>query len=161
MSPDLLDHVLLRTAFPDLQIHASGKVRDVYRLDQERLLFVATDRISAFDYVLATGIPHKGRVLTQISLFWFDFLRDLVPNHRVTTEVSEYPAVLQKYTDQLQGRSMIVTRADMFPVECVVRGYLSGSAWQEYKTTGRVCGIELPTGLQESDRLPEPIFTPA
>ena len=161
MSSQLLDSVLLQTDFPELKLHASGKVRDVYLLDQERLLFVATDRISAFDYVLATGIPHKGRVLTQISLSWFDFLRDLVPNHVITANVGQYPVALQKYADQLQGRSMIVTRADMFPVECVVRGYISGSAWKEYKTAGRVCGIELPQGLQESDRLPEPIFTPA
>src|SRR4029077_20996287 len=118
-------------------------------------------RISAFDYVLATGIPLKGRVLTQISLFWFEFLRDLVPNHLITANLSQFPAPLQKYADQLQGRSMIVTRADMFPVECVVRGYLSGSAWQEDRWTGRVCGIDLPKGLQEADRLPEPIFTPA
>jgi len=161
MNSQLLDSVLLQTDFPELKLFASGKVRDVYLLDQERLLFVATDRISAFDYVLATGIPHKGRVLTQISLFWFEFLRDLVPNHLITTDGGQYPPPLQKYADQLHGRSMIVTRADMFPVECVVRGYLSGSAWKEYKATGRVCGIELPTGLQESDRLPEPIFTPA
>ncbi len=161
MSSQLLDSVLLQTDFPELKLHASGKVRDVYLLDQERLLFVATDRISAFDCVLATGIPHKGRVLTQISLSWFDFLRDLVPNHVITANVGQYPVALQKYADRLQGRSMIVTRADMFPVECVVRGYISGSAWKEYKTTGRVCGIELPQGLQESDRLPEPIFTPA
>jgi phosphoribosylaminoimidazole-succinocarboxamide synthase len=161
MNSELLDTVLLQTDFPELKLHASGKVRDVYLLDQERLLFVATDRISAFDYVLATGIPHKGRVLTQISLFWFEFLHDLVPNHLVTADVRQYPEALQKYSGQLQGRSMIVTRADMFPVECVVRGYLSGSAWKEYKSTGRVCGIDLPRGLQESDRLPEPIFTPA
>jgi len=161
MSPDLLDHVLLRTAFPDLQIHASGKVRDVYRLDRDQLLFVATDRISAFDYILATGIPHKGRVLTQISLFWFDFLKDVVPTHLVTADVSQYPAELQRHADQLRGRSMVVMHADMVPVECVVRGYISGSAWKEYKATGRVCGIELPGGLRESDRLPEPIFTPS
>ncbi len=161
MNFQLLDSVLLQTDFPELKLHASGKVRDVYVLDDEQLLFVATDRISAFDYVLATGIPHKGRVLTQISLFWFDFLRDLVPNHLVTADVNQYPKALLKYVDQLQGRSMIVTQADMFPVECVVRGYISGSAWKEYKATGRVCGIELPKGLQESDRLPEPIFTPA
>ena len=161
MSPELLDSVLLQTDFPELKLHASGKVRDVYTLDDDRLLFVATDRISAFDYVLATGIPHKGRVLTQISLFWFDFLRDLVPNHLLTADVSQYPAPLQKYADPLRGRSMIVARADMFPVECVVRGYISGSAWKEYKATGRVCGIELPKGLRESDRLPEPIFTPS
>jgi len=161
MSTDLLDTVLLHTEFPDLQLHASGKVRDVYRLDSDRLLFVATDRISAFDYILATGIPHKGQVLTQISLFWFDFLKDVVPNHLITAEVSHYPAELRKYDDQLRGRSMIVISADMVPVECVVRGYISGSAWKEYKASGKVCGIELPKGLQESDQLPEPIFTPA
>jgi phosphoribosylaminoimidazole-succinocarboxamide synthase len=161
MSPELLDSVLLQTDLPELNLHASGKVRDVYNLDEDRLLFIATDRISAFDYVLATGIPHKGRVLTQISLFWFDFLRNLVPNHLLTADVSQYPAPLQKYADQLRGRSMIVARAEMFPVECVVRGYISGSAWKEYQATGGVCGIELPKGLQESDRLPEPIFTPS
>jgi phosphoribosylaminoimidazole-succinocarboxamide synthase len=161
MSPKLLDPVVLQTDFPDLKLHASGKVRDVYQLDDERLLFVATDRISAFDYVLATGIPHKGRVLTQISLFWFDFLSDIVPNHLITAEVEQYPQALQKYAEVLRGRSMIVQRAEMFPVECVVRGYISGSAWKEYKATGKVCGIELPTGLRESEAFPEPIFTPA
>jgi len=161
MSTDLLDTVLLHTEFPNLQLHASGKVRDVYRLDADRLLFVATDRISAFDYILATGIPHKGHVLTQISLFWFDFLKDVVPNHLITADVSQYPAELRPYTDQLRGRSMIVMNANMVPVECVVRGYISGSAWKEYKASGKVCGIELPTGLRESDQLPEPIFTPA
>src|ERR1700704_2558869 len=161
MSPQLLDPVLLRTDFPDLKLHASGKVRDVYQLDDAHLLFVATDRISAFDYVLATGIPHKGRVLTQISLFWFDFLRDLVANHVVTADVKQYPATAQKYADQLNGRSMMVMRAEMIPVECVVRGYISGSAWKEYKATGKVCGIELPAGLRESDAFPRPIFTPA
>jgi phosphoribosylaminoimidazole-succinocarboxamide synthase len=161
MSPELLDSVLLRTDFPELKLHASGKVRDVYNLDDDHLLFVATDRISAFDYVLATGIPHKGRVLTQISLFWFDFLRDVVANHVVTADVTQYPATAQKYADQLQGRSMMVMRAEMIPVECVVRGYISGSAWKEYKASGRVCGIELPAGLKESSKLPQPIFTPA
>jgi phosphoribosylaminoimidazole-succinocarboxamide synthase len=161
MSPQTLDSVLLRTDFNDLRFHASGKVRDVYEIDKDHLLFVATDRISAFDYVLATGIPHKGEVLTQISMFWFDFLKDVVANHVVTANVDEYPAELRKYADQLRGRSMLVARAEMFPVECVVRGYISGSAWKEYKTTGRVCGIELPKGLRESDKLPEPIFTPA
>jgi phosphoribosylaminoimidazole-succinocarboxamide synthase len=161
MTPQLLDPVLLQTDFPELELHASGKVRDVYRLDNEHLLFVATDRISAFDYVLATGIPHKGRVLTQISLFWFEFLRDLVPNHLVTADVTRYPATVREYAAQLRGRSMMVVRADMVPVECVVRGYISGSAWKEYKANGRVCGIELPAGLKESDQLPEPIFTPA
>ncbi|MGA8271594.1 MAG: phosphoribosylaminoimidazolesuccinocarboxamide synthase [Candidatus Sulfotelmatobacter sp.] len=161
MNSELLDPVLLQTDFPDLQLQASGKVRDIYQLDEDRLLFVATDRISAFDYVLATGIPHKGRVLTQISLFWFDFLCDIVPNHAITADVSRYPQALQKYADQLRGRSMLVQRAQMFPVECVVRGYISGSAWKEYKATGKVCGIELPTGLRESDALAKPIFTPS
>jgi phosphoribosylaminoimidazole-succinocarboxamide synthase len=161
MNSDLLDSVLLQTDFPQLELYASGKVRDVYRLDDDRLLFVATDRISAFDYVLATGIPHKGKVLTQISLFWFDFLRDVVPNHLITADVERYPGSLLKHADQVGGRSMLVTRADMVPVECVVRGYISGSAWKEYKATGAVCGIRLPAGLKESDRLPEPIFTPA
>jgi len=161
MSPKLLDRVVLQTDFPDLKLHASGKVRDVYQIDDERLLFVATDRISAFDYVLATGIPHKGRVLSQISLFWFDFLSDIVPNHVITANVERYPEALQKYADQLSGRSMVVQRAEMFPVECVVRGYISGSAWKEYKATGKVCGIELPAGLRESEAFPEPIFTPA
>ena len=161
MSPQLLEPVLLQTDIPDLTLRATGKVRDIYDVDAGHLLFVATDRISAFDYILATGIPHKGRVLTQISLFWFDFLRDVVPNHFLTANVEEYPAVARKYADQLQGRSMLVKRADMVPVECVVRGYISGSAWKEYQATGQVCGIELPKGLQESDQLPEPIFTPA
>ncbi|HEY4780285.1 MAG TPA: phosphoribosylaminoimidazolesuccinocarboxamide synthase [Chthoniobacterales bacterium] len=161
MSPDLLDSVLLQTDFADLQLHASGKVRDVYRLGDDRLLFIATDRISAFDYVLATGIPHKGRVLSQISLFWFDFLSDIVPNHLITAEVDQYPQAVHKYADQLRGRSMLVQRAEMFPVECVVRGYISGSAWKEYEATGKVCGIELPGGLRESDAFAEPIFTPA
>jgi len=154
MSPELLDTVLLHTEFPDLQLHASGKVRDVYRLDSDRLLFIATDRISAFDYILATGIPNKGKVLNQISLFWFDLLKDVVPNHLLTADVSQYPAEIKKYADQLRGRSMVVMSADMVPVECVVRGYISGSAWKEYKATGKVCGIELPKGLRESDQFP-------
>ena len=161
MSPEILDSVLLRTDYPELQLHASGKVRDVYCLDSDHLLFVATDRISAFDYVLATGIPHKGRVLTQISLFWFDFLKDIVPSHFVTADVNRYLAAIRKHADELRGRSMMVMRAEMFPVECVARGYLSGSGWKEYKATGSVCGIKLPPGLKESDRLPEPLFTPA
>jgi phosphoribosylaminoimidazole-succinocarboxamide synthase len=161
MSPNLLDPVILQTDFPDLQLHASGKVRDVYQLDSESLLFVATDRISAFDYVLATGIPQKGRVLSQISLFWFDFLSDIVPNHVITADVARYPQALQKYADQLRGRSMVVQRAQMFPVECVVRGYISGSAWKEYKATGKVCGVALPAGMRESEAFPEPIFTPS
>jgi len=161
MSPHLLDSVLLETDYSELELFASGKVRDVYNLDSDHLLFVATDRISAFDYVLATGIPHKGRVLTQISLFWFEFLKDIVPNHLVTADVNRYPAEARKHADELRGRSMMVIRAEMFPVECVARGYLSGSGWKEYKASGTVCGIKLPAGLKESDELPEPIFTPA
>ena len=161
MSPEILDNVLLRTDYSELELHASGKVRDVYNLDSDHLLFVATDRISAFDYVLATGIPHKGRVLTQISLFWFDFLKDIVPNHLVTADVNRYPEAIRQHAAELRGRSMMVMRADMFPVECVARGYLSGSGWKEYKSTGSVCGVKLPAGLKESDKLPEPLFTPA
>ena len=161
MTEQLLDTVLVKTNFPDLQLHASGKVRDVYNVDANHLLFVATDRISAFDYILATGIPNKGRVLTQISMFWFDFLRDIVPNHVATADVAQYPEALRKYADQLRGRSMLVKRAEMFPVECVARGYLSGSGWKEYQATGSVCGIKLPAGLRDSDQLPDPIFTPA
>ncbi|HTR64493.1 MAG TPA: phosphoribosylaminoimidazolesuccinocarboxamide synthase [Terriglobales bacterium] len=161
MTQQLLDSVLLKSDFPALELYASGKVRDVYKLDDDRLLFVATDRISAFDYVLATGIPQKGRVLTQLSLFWFEFLRDVVPNHLITAAVDAYPPAARRYSDQLRERSMVVRKAEMFPVECVVRGYISGSAWKEYKASGQVCGIELPKGLSESDKLPEPIFTPA
>ena len=153
--------VLLQADIPELQLYASGKVRDIYKVDANRLLFVASDRISAFDYVLATGIPNKGRVLTQLSLFWFDFLKDIVPNHLATVNMREYPAELQKYADQLRGRSMLVVSADMVTIECVVRGYISGSGWKEYKNAGSVCGIRLPAGLRESDKLPEPIFTPA
>jgi phosphoribosylaminoimidazole-succinocarboxamide synthase len=130
-------------------------------MDENQLLFIASDRISAFDYVLATGIPHKGRVLNQISLFWFDFLADVVPNHLITADVDQYPANLRKYADQLRGRSMLVRRAEIFPVECIVRGYISGSGWKEYKATGKVSGISLPSGLRESEALPEPIFTPS
>ncbi len=161
MTTETLDSVLLQTDFPDLELFASGKVRDVYQIGSDHLLFIATDRISAFDYVLATGIPHKGQVLTQISLFWFEFLKELVPDHLVTANVSQYPAEVRKYADQLRGRSMLVRRAEMFPVECVVRGYLSGSGWKEYNASGSVCGIKLPSGLRESEQLPEPIFTPA
>src|ERR1700716_251804 len=147
MSPQILDPVLLRTDYPELELHASGKVRDVYNLHTVHLLFVATDRISAFDYVLATGIPHKGRVLTQLSLFWFDFLKDVVPNHIIDANVPQLP--------ELRGRVMRVKRATMIEIECVARGYLSGSGWKEYVATGAVCGIPLPKGLKESDRLPE------
>jgi phosphoribosylaminoimidazole-succinocarboxamide synthase len=155
------DTVLLRTDFPEMELYASGKVRDLYRVSNEFLLFVATDRISAFDYVLASGIPRKGEVLTQLSLFWFDFLKETVPNHLVTANVGKYPDMLRPHVDELRGRSMLVSIADMVPVECVVRGYLSGSGWKEYQQSGAVCGIQLPKGLKESDKLPEPIFTPA
>ncbi|HEY8549456.1 MAG TPA: phosphoribosylaminoimidazolesuccinocarboxamide synthase [Vicinamibacterales bacterium] len=152
---------LLQTDFADLTLHRRGKVRDVYEVDDDHLLIVATDRISAFDYVLGSGIPDKGRVLTQLSAFWFDFLRDIVPNHLVTTDVRKYPAALQRHAELLEGRSMLVRRTVPFPVECVARGYLSGSGWKDYVATGAVCGITLPPGLRESDRLPAPIFTPA
>lgn len=152
--------IILQTELPGLTLHARGKVRDIYALD-EHLLFVATDRISAFDYVLASGIPDKGRVLSQLSLFWFDFLKDIVPSHLVTADIDEYPHNLWPYREELQGRSMIVARAQMVPIECVVRGYISGSAWKDYQSTGEVCGIRLPEGLRQSDQLPEPIFTPA
>jgi phosphoribosylaminoimidazole-succinocarboxamide synthase len=135
-------------------------VRDVYDLG-DRLLVVATDRLSAFDVVLPTGIPGKGVILTQLSLFWFDLLKDVMPNHVITADVAAYPSVLQPFRDQLAGRSMLVTKTAPLPVECVVRGYLSGSGFKDYRATGSVCGIPLPPGLRESDRLPEPIFTPA
>jgi phosphoribosylaminoimidazole-succinocarboxamide synthase len=150
----------MSTDFPGLPLHASGKVRDIYALNGQ-LLLVTTDRISAFDYVLASGIPLKGKVLNQLSLFWFDFMKDVVPSHVVTADVKKYPAEVRQYEEQLRGRSVLVTRADMIAIECVVRGYISGSAWKEYKECGKVCGIQLPAGLKESDRLPEPIFTPA
>jgi phosphoribosylaminoimidazole-succinocarboxamide synthase len=160
MSPTTLNRILLQTDFPDLNLYARGKVRDLYALDGQ-LLFVATDRISAFDYVLGTGIPEKGRVLTQLSLFWFDFLKNIVQNHLITANVDEYPQPLKKHADVLRGRSMLVKKAEMIDIECVARGYLSGSGWKEYQKTGAVCGIKLPAGLKESDKLPEPIFTPA
>src|ERR1700727_751624 len=145
--------VVLETHLPDLKLIGRGKVRDIYE-DGDRLLIVATDRISAFDYILATGIPDKGRVLTQMTLFWLDFLRGTVPNHFLSTDVSALPP-------EFEGRSMWVKKAQMFDVECVARGYLSGSGWKDYVRTGSLCGIPLPAGLVESDALPEPIFTPA
>jgi len=152
--------VILETDLAGIERHAQGKVRDVYRAG-ERLLIVATDRISAFDYILPTGIPDKGRVLTQLSMFWFDFLRDVTPTHFLTADVADYPQPLPGFRDQLEGRSMLVKRANMIEIECVARGYISGSGWKEYQKEGTVCGIVLPPGLKESDRLPEPIFTPA
>lgn len=163
MQPETLTEVpntLIETDFTDLKLYARGKVRDLYNVS-DQLLLVATDRISAFDHVLGTGIPDKGRVLTQISLFWFRMLESIVPNHLITARVEEYPKELRHHSDELRGRSMLVANAQMFPVECVVRGYISGSGWKDYQSTGAVCGIPLPKGLKESDRLPEPLFTPA
>jgi phosphoribosylaminoimidazole-succinocarboxamide synthase len=151
---------LFTTNLGETPLLGRGKVRDLYAVG-DALLLVATDRISAFDHVLGSGIPDKGRILTQISLFWFDLLKDLVPNHLITAEVSDYPASLQPYASQLRGRSMLVKRAQMFPVECVARGYLAGSGWKEYRNSGTVCGIALPAGLEDGSRLPEPVFTPA
>jgi phosphoribosylaminoimidazole-succinocarboxamide synthase len=153
-------NVILETKFPGLELCAKGKVRDVYGLG-DQLLIVATDRISAFDYILPTAIPGKGKVLTQLSVFWFDFLRDITPTHFITAQVDEYPAAAQAFRDQLEGRSMLVKRARMAEVECVARGYLAGSGWKDYCQTGSVCGVPLPAGLKESSQLPEPIFTPA
>lgn len=152
---------LLETHLPGWPLAARGKVRDVYTIDDQTLLFVATDRISAFDCVMPNGVPDKGRVLTQMSLFWFDFLRGTVANHLLTANIDEYPAALKEHRDQLAGRSMLVKKARIFPVECVARGYLVGSGWKDYQATGSLCGLALPTGLRECDRLPEPLFTPA
>ncbi len=151
---------LLETDFRNLTLVARGKVRDIYSLG-EYLLMVATDRISAFDHVLATGIPGKGMILTQLSLFWFDLLGEIVPNHVVASNVKEYPEEVWKYRKDLKDRSMLVTRAQMYPIECVVRGYLAGSGWKDYVATGMVCGVKIEPGLREGDRLSRPIFTPA
>ncbi len=155
-----MSKVVLKTEFPDIQLLNRGKVRDIYELG-ELLLLVATDRISAFDVVLPNGIPEKGRVLTQISIYWFEQMKDIIQNHIVATEIRDFPEKLRKYGDILEGRSMLVKRAQQLPVECVVRGYLSGSGWKEYKNGMTVCGIKLPEGLIESSRLDEPIFTPS
>ena len=151
---------ILETNLPGVELYARGKVRDVYSAG-EYLVIVATDRLSAFDYVLPTPIPDKGRVLTAMTLFWLERFSDIVPNHFVSAEVSDYPREFHPYRDQLEGRSMLVHRAKMIEVECVARGYVSGSGWKDYRRDGRICGIELPPGLRESDPLPEPIFTPA
>ncbi len=151
---------LLETDFRNLTLVARGKVRDIYALG-EYLLMVATDRISAFDHVLATGVPGKGMILTQLSLFWFEMLRDIVPNHVVASNVKEFPEEVWKYRRELKDRSMLVTRAQMYPIECVVRGYLAGSGWKDYVATGMVCGVKIEPGLREGDRLSRPIFTPA
>ena len=154
------DSVVLSTAIEGLPAPRRGKVRDIYELE-DALLIVATDRVSAFDVVLPDGIPHKGRVLTQVSRFWFNYLSHIVPNHLVSVDVSDFPAPCGPYRDMLSGRAMLVKKAQPLPVECIVRGYLAGSGWQEYRASGTVCGIQLPKGLRESERLPEPIFTPS
>ena len=150
--------VLRETQFAGLSPSARGKVRDIYDLG-DMLLIVSTDRLSAFDVILPTPIPDKGRVLTQLSLFWFDLLKDVIPNHVVSA--TEFPAPFDKFRDELAGRSMLVQKTKPLPIECVVRGYVSGSGWKDYRATGEICGIGLPNGLLESGRLPEPIFTPA
>ncbi|NDY42227.1 phosphoribosylaminoimidazolesuccinocarboxamide synthase [Dissulfurirhabdus thermomarina] len=152
---------VFETRFPGLRLAHRGKVRDVYAVGDDHLLVVATDRLSAFDVVLPTPIPGKGRILTRMSLFWFDRLGHVVPNHLVTADAARYPAECAPYRAALDGRSMLVRRARSLPVECIVRGYLAGSGWKDYQRDGRVCGIPLPAGLRESDRLPEPVFTPS
>jgi len=154
------ENILLQTNFPDLKLLRRGKVRDVYDLG-DSLLIVATDRISCFDVVLGCGIPHKGEVLTKISLFWFDYLRNICENHLLTADVAAYPPQARKYQDVLRGRSMLVKKAEPLAIECIVRGYLSGSGWKEYQKTQSVCGIRLPAGLKESEKLPQTIFTPS
>jgi len=156
----ITDAPVLETSFPTLTLHGRGKVRDIYAVG-DQLLLVATDRISAFDYVLGSGIPDKGKVLTQLSAFWFERMAGLVPHHVIATDVAKFPAELQPYAATLKGRSMLCRRTRPVPIECVARGYLSGSGWKEYQKTGMVCGVKLPSGLRESDRLPQPIFTPA
>jgi phosphoribosylaminoimidazole-succinocarboxamide synthase len=155
-----MNELCLQTDFTDLKLFRRGKVRDVYEVG-DNLLMIATDRISAFDVVLPTPIPKKGAILTQLSRFWFGLIRDIVPNHLISTDVDEFPEALQPYREILRLRSMLVVKAEVFPIECVARGYLAGSGWKEYKENGAVCGIPLPPGLRECDRLPEPIFTPA
>jgi phosphoribosylaminoimidazole-succinocarboxamide synthase len=152
--------VLLETNLSGVKLFSRGKVRDVYELG-DKLLIVATDRLSAFDVVMREGIPDKGRVLTQLSCFWFNFIKDEIRHHFITAKVADYPRELHPFADQLEGRSMLVEKAQPFPIECVVRGYLAGSGWKEYRATGSVCGIRLPAGLQEASRLDDPIFTPA
>jgi phosphoribosylaminoimidazole-succinocarboxamide synthase len=153
------DEILLETKLP-LPLIARGKVRDIFDAG-DHLLFVASDRISAFDCILGSGIPCKGRVLTQMSLFWFDYLKDVTKNHLLTADIREYPRKLARYKNMLDGRSMLVRKAEMLPVECVARGYLAGSGWKQYQAESKVCGIPLPAGLKNGDRLPEPLFTPA
>jgi len=155
-----MTQILLQSNCPALQLANRGKVRDIYDLG-EHLLIVTSDRISAFDVIMNEGIPHKGYVLTQISKFWFEKMGDLVPNHIVATEMNDFPAITHQYRDQLEGRSMLVKKAEPLPIECIVRGYVSGSGWKDYQKTGAICGIPLPAGLLESARLEQPIFTPS
>jgi len=152
---------VMETNLADLKLLQRGKVRDMYDLGDDQLLMVATDRLSAFDVVMPDPIPDKGKVLTQISLFWFEVMRSIVSNHLITGDVDQYPDVCRPYADILKGRSMLVKRTEPLAIECVVRGYISGSGWKSYRQSGTVCGIPLPDGLQESDRLPEPLFTPS
>jgi len=155
-----MSKLVLNTDFPDLKLAGRGKVRDIYDLG-DTLLIVTSDRISAFDVIMNEGIPDKGYVLTQISAFWFRQMEDIIPNHIISTDVKDFPAACRKYADVLEGRSMLVKKAKPLPAECIVRGYLSGSGWKDYQATGAICGIKLPAGLVESDKLPEPIFTPS
>ncbi len=152
--------IVLKTDFPDIRLLKRGKVRDIYEHD-ELLLLVATDRISAFDVVLPSGIPEKGRVLTQLSIYWFKQMEDIIPNHLVAIDIKDFPKSMHKYAEVLEGRSMLVRKTKPVNIECVVRGYITGSGWKEYKETQSVCGIKLPAGLTESSKLTEPIFTPA
>jgi len=155
-----MEKIILKTDMPDIKFIRSGKVRDIYDLG-DSLLMIASDRISAFDVVLPNGIPGKGKLLTQISIYWFRQMEDIIKNHLIATNVDDYPSQCHKYRDQLEGRSILVKKAEQLPVECIVRGYLSGSGWKEYQKTGSVCGIKLPDGLKESSRLETPIFTPS
>ncbi len=156
----MAENTLLYSELPDQKLFRRGKVRDVYDLG-DKLLVISTDRISCFDVVLPNAIPQKGRILTEISCFWFDYIQDIIEHHLVTADISKYPPELQKYSSQLTGRSMLVKKSRPLPVECIVRGYLSGSGWKEYQKSQSVCGIKLPAGLRESDKLPEIIFTPS
>lgn len=155
-----MEKVITKTEFADLKLFQRGKVRDIYDLD-DKLLFVVSDRISAFDVILPNGIPFKGKVLNQISNFWFDFTKDIIRNHVVATDVKDYPAECRPYADDLSGRSVVGKKTKPLPVECVVRGYITGSGWKDYQKSGAICGINLPKGLRESEKLPEPIFTPS
>jgi len=152
--------VIVETNFPKLKLFAKGKVRDIYEVD-EHLLLVSTDRLSAFDVIMAQGIPYKGMVLTKISEYWFEFCKDVIPNHLITTNVDEYPEVCKEYSDELVNRSMLVKKAKVIPIECIVRGYISGSGWNDYRNTGEISGIKLSEGLKESAKFPTPLFTPS